>query len=519
MIAAGSLSGTPAPAAMVPSGRPLVGILAVLLGALISTLYGRITSFGLADLRGAVGAGFDEGAWIPTAATVAQMFIGPPATWLGAVYGPRRVLLASVSVFGLASVLIPFSPDLPALLLGQVVAGLVSGTFIPLTIGFVLQNLRPSWWPYGIAAFGLNLELSLNIPASLEGFYLDHLGWPWIFWQGAVLAVPMAACVLLGMPRQPVNRALRDRADGWGMLHAGAAFSLIYAALEQGNRLDWLHSGLICALLLGGALLLVAFVARELGTAEPWVNLSFLLRRNILPLLAILVLYRFVLLATAYLIPQYLTTVQNFRSLEVGSVLIWIAAPQFVLAPLVALVLTRVEPRIVLAMGAATMGVACIMAMRITPEWQTGEFLPSQIFQAVGQTSTLVAMILFFVRHLRPADALTFGAVLQTARLLGGELGSATMQTYLRLSEQVDSYLLGLHLQSGAADIAERLTRIAALAGSPASGEGDASGRALSILAGAVQAQANVLSVIDGFGAALIAVVAMLGLIALLREP
>jgi hypothetical protein len=45
------------------SARPLIGVVAVLLGAVISTLDSRITTFGLADVRGAVHAGFDEGAW------------------------------------------------------------------------------------------------------------------------------------------------------------------------------------------------------------------------------------------------------------------------------------------------------------------------------------------------------------------------------------------------------------------------------------------------------------------------
>ena len=177
--------------------RPIVGIAAVLLGSVISTLFSRITTFGLADLRGAVHAGFDEGAWITTAATVGQMCIGPVAAWLGLVFGPRRVLMVSASVFAVASALIPNAPDLASVLVGQAVAGLASGTFIPLTIGFVLQSLRPALWPYGIAAYGLNLELSLNVPAALEGWYIEHLSWHWIFWQGTLLALPMLAAILL----------------------------------------------------------------------------------------------------------------------------------------------------------------------------------------------------------------------------------------------------------------------------------------------------------------------------------
>src|SRR5690349_2970432 len=169
-------------------------------------------------------------------------------------------MLVSASVFAIASALIPLAPNLPTLLLGQAIGGLSSGTFIPLTIGFVLQSLPPTLWPYGIAAYGLNLELSLNIPASLEGWYLDHLSWRWIFWQGAILAVPMIVCIHFGMPPQATDRkAFRD-ADFWGIFFAAAGFSMLYAALDQGNRLDWLNSGVVCGLLIGGGLLIGAFL-------------------------------------------------------------------------------------------------------------------------------------------------------------------------------------------------------------------------------------------------------------------
>src|SRR5580704_9475426 len=85
--------------------RPLIGLLAVLLGAVISTLDGRITTFGLADVEGAVHAGFDEGAWITTSFTVGQMLMGPVSTWLGMVFGPRRVLTVSCAVFATSNTL------------------------------------------------------------------------------------------------------------------------------------------------------------------------------------------------------------------------------------------------------------------------------------------------------------------------------------------------------------------------------------------------------------------------------
>src|SRR6201995_1486000 len=82
-----------------PPSVPWLGLFAVLMGTFISTLNGRLSTFGLADIRGAVSAGFDEGAWITTAQTVAQMFVTLAAIWLGAAYGPRRVLIGASIAF------------------------------------------------------------------------------------------------------------------------------------------------------------------------------------------------------------------------------------------------------------------------------------------------------------------------------------------------------------------------------------------------------------------------------------
>src|SRR6202050_2613361 len=102
-----------------PTSIPWLGLVAVLMGTFISTLNGRLSSFGLADIRGAVSAGFDEGAWITTAQTSAQMFITLFAIWMGAVYGPRRVLMGASLAFAVVSLITPYSPNLSTLLVMQ----------------------------------------------------------------------------------------------------------------------------------------------------------------------------------------------------------------------------------------------------------------------------------------------------------------------------------------------------------------------------------------------------------------
>jgi MFS transporter, DHA2 family, multidrug resistance protein len=501
------------------STRPLVGVVAVLVGSIISTLASRLTVFGLADVRGAVHAGFDEGAWIGTAFTVGQMLIGPASPWLGSVFGPRRVLMISATVFMISNLLLPLSQDLSTVLVLQAVSGVACGTFIPITIGFVYSNLPPRWVIYGLSAYAMNLELSLNISASIEGWFDDNWSWKWIFWDTALLAPLMLVCIYFGIPRQPINRTLLGAADRWGIVYASLGFSLLYAALDQGNRLDWLNSGLINALLLGGILLLVIFVIRELTQERPWIDLHFMIRGNFPLIIFFITFFRFIILSTSYIIPQFLTTVENYRAIEVGGVLMLIALPQFLLAPIVATVLRFVDARFGMALGFALIGCACFMAGQLTGEWAGNDFLPSQIIQAVGQSLALTSILWFALQHLDISQIFTFGALLQTARLFGGELGSAFIQTFVRVREQIYSNLLGLHVTVGSGLTDQRLQDYARMVGDRSAGNTAANARATALLARAVQDQANVLAFIDGFMCVGFAVIGALLLMLLLRDP
>ena len=151
-----------------PTAIPWMGLLAVLLGTFISTLNTRLSTFGLADIRGAVHAGFDQGAWITTALTTGQMFIAPVAIWAGGTFGPRRTLIVAAASLAVIAAIEPFATNLETLLTLQFASGLATGFFVPLTLSFVLRNTPPKVWAYGIALYALNLEVSLNVSASFN---------------------------------------------------------------------------------------------------------------------------------------------------------------------------------------------------------------------------------------------------------------------------------------------------------------------------------------------------------------
>jgi DHA2 family multidrug resistance protein len=498
--------------------RPYIGLVGVMLGAIMSTLGSRVTTFGLADLRGGLHAGFDEGAWITTFFGVGQMLVGVASPYLGAVFGARRVLLLGIALFFTTSLLGPLSPNLTAFLAMQFIGGIGSGTFIPLTISFVLRNLPARLVVYGIAIYAMNSELSQNVGASLEGWYSDHWSWRWIDWQYCLALPLMFGCIWYGVPREGTNTALVRNLDWPGVLYSGAGFGLLYAGLDQGNRLDWNNNGLVNGLLLVGTLLTLLFIARELiMTKRPFINLRLLMHGNIPFLFLLIAGFRFIILSTAYIIPNYLQTVQNYRELQVGAVLLWIALPQLLIVLPLGWLLRRVDGRPVLAFGTTLIGIACLMASNLTSQWATGDFLPSQILQAIGQSFALTSIIVMVVRSVNLADALTVGALLQMSRLFGGEIGTAFMQTFVRVREQVHSNLVGLHVDSIAIATTDRLTAYRNAVGAHTADLGVATAQAAKLLATTVAQQAAVLSYIDGFLAAGFGAFVCLILAALLR--
>ncbi|MEI9988386.1 MAG: hypothetical protein WDN69_37970 [Aliidongia sp.] len=208
---------------------------------------------------------------------------------------------------------------------------------------------------------------------------------------------------------------------------------------------------------------------------------------------------RLTILATAYVIPQYLGAVRGYKSLQTGDTLIWVAAPQLLLCPLAGYALTRADARLVASIGFICIGAACLsMAYGLTPLWGSDEFLPAQLLQAIGQSFAVSGIVFFGILHLRIEDALTFGTVLQTARLMGGEIGQAFIVTFVRIREQVASNLIGLHVRAGDDQVVHRLHVYAAAtakAGDPSAGPT----RAAALLGNTVRISATTQSIIDSF--------------------
>ena len=526
---AGTFSSVPAlrvfPLKLVVKPNPYLGTLGVFLGAGITTLFGRLLSTGLPDLRGALGLGVDEASWIPTAYNMALMFMGPFSVYLGGLLGVRRVLLWTVPVFIVASILMPFSPNLGVLLALQVIAGIGSGTFYPLTMTFVLRNLPLRYTIYGIGVYSMDILSATSIAAPLEGWFTEHLSWHWIFWICPLLAALMMLCIYRAIPHPPARTGPKPTISWAGFLYASLGISLIFGALDQGERLDWLGSGVIVAMLASAAFLIIAAAIRRWRSPNPLVNIPFLGQRNLLILFTSLFALRFVILAIVLLVPAFLGAIQGYRPLETGRVLLWVAAPQIIVGLVGAWLMRRVDGRLMLATGFATVAVACLLNTQLTSAWAGDNFRTSQLVIALGLSFTFVALIGSLVQSLaetgaiaRPFDVLTFSACNHCIRIFGGEAGSAFMQHLIAVREKFHSNLIGLHVEAGHWMTDERLRLLTGGVSSDSAGMDEAQRRAAALLGSQVRQQAYALAYIDGFMAIAWVCVGVIVLIAFMKR-
>jgi DHA2 family multidrug resistance protein len=499
--------------------QPLFAVGAVLLGSFLANFDSRLTSVGLPDLRGAFSLGFDEGAWLSTAAIGSQIFIAPAVAWLATAFGLRRILGVPSLLYAVVSLMIPFVRDYTTLIAFSIAHGLLLGMFVPATLMIIFRNLPIRWWLPAIAIYAIRVGFALDSGTSLVGFYVDHLGWQWMYWQGVVLAPLMGLMVYLGTPQEPVNREVLGDADWGGMLLLGAGVSMIYAGLDQGNRLDWLESGTVAALLIGGGLLFVIFLINETMVRRPWAHVSVLFSRNVGLSLVVILLYTLTSLSNSSLVPNFLGTVALLRPEQTGELLvIYGALPMFVMVPVSIFLLRHVDPRGVLIVGLSAFAIANLLGTQLTHDWARGDFVTIVILQSIGHAFTLLPILLIALSNSDFTRATAFAAYVQLMRLGGAEIGVALMGTWLRVREQVHSNFIGLHMENGGADVTRILGQLSQSFTSH--GAATAAARAMGSLSALVQREANVLAYIDGFWLTFWLAMAALGCVALMtRAP
>ena len=523
-------AGKPAPSSALPfpadlAHSPLLGILGVLLGAVIVTVTGRLLSLGLPDLKGSVGIGFDEGTWISSAFNIALMFIGPFSVYLGGLLGPRRVLFICASLFTLDCALLPLVHSYTLLVFLLVIGGLTSGTFYPLTLAFALRNIPLRYLALVLALYVTCIEGAVNFAPSLYGVFRDHFSWRWMFWLPAIVTPVMIGCIYFGIPPSPKAQNKKAPPSFTGFFYLSAGCALLYAALDQGQRLDWWRSGLFTAMFAGALFLFVCALFERLRRPNFLIDLPYLGTWNTGLLAFALFMFRFVLLGTVVIIPLSLS-VRGLDAGQYGSAVFWTAVFELALAFIGALLLYKgINSHLLMAIGFTAIAVACLINSDFTSVWDPENYFRSELLMAVGQSFAMLGLVSSLILQAAfsggldaPQRALTFSAFLHTVRLLGGQAGAIWMGHFIAGREKLHSNLLGLHVQSGNWLTGSTLHGLAAGLAGRSSGVLAATGRALAVIDGKLRLQAYSLTFIDAFHLVAWACVVMLLLTAVLRK-
>jgi len=515
-------------AAAIPSEvstRPLIGILGVVLGAGLVTLTGRMLSLGLADLKGHVGISFDDGAWLDSAYNASLMFIGPFTVYLGGLLGPRRILLSAAAIFALTCVFLPFIHSYTLLLAALALAGLTSGTFYPLTLTFALRAIPLRYLPFTIALYATFVDGAVNIAPSLYGWYRDHLSWHWMFWNSAVIAPLMILCVFFGIPPPPPRKKTGSPPSFVGFLYLSFGLAFVFAALQQGQRLDWFRSGVFNAWFWCGIFLLLCSLVRRLRGPNPLVALPYLAQRNTVLLGGLLFWFRFTLCSTIILIPQSLA-IRGFEADQIGPAVIWSALPLLPVAFAAGyLLLRKADPRLLLAAGLACTALAAWLNSQYSTTWAAESYYRTELLTGVGQAFAFIGLVgcivlqaIFSGGLAKPEWVLTFSAFFHVIRLFGGTAGALYMGHFLAQREKLHSNLLGLHVSAGDWITVQNIRAMTAGLYAKTSGLAAAGARAVDLVGSRIRLQAYSLSIVDGFLLIAWSCVCALVLVALLRK-
>jgi MFS transporter, DHA2 family, multidrug resistance protein len=507
------------------STRSLLGIVGVLIGAGLVTLTGRMLTMGLADLKGHVGISYDQGAWLDSAYNASLMFIGPFSVYLGGLLGPRRVLLFAAGVFTVTCAFLPLIHSYSLLVAALIVAGLTSGTFYPLTLTTALRTSPLRFLPLTMAFYATSIDGAVNVAPTLYGWYRDHLSWHWMFWNSALIAPVMMICIYFGVPAAPPRKKDSAAPSFVGFLYLSAGLALMFAALQQGERLDWWRSGVFNALFWSGAFFTLCALIRRLCGPNALVALPYLWRWNTVLLGSLLFWFRFTLTGTIILIPQSLA-IHGFEADQIGPAVIWSAAPLLLITFTAGLLMLRkLDPRLLLAAGLACTAFAVYLNAQYTTAWSAANYYRTELLMGIGQSVSLIGLVgciilqgVFSGGLTKPQWILTFSAMFHTIRLFGGTAGAIYMAHFLAEREKLHSNLLGLHVTQGSWITDANLHALAAGVYAKSSGAAAAAARAADLIAARLRLQAYALSLVDGFF--LVAWACFLGLLltALLRK-
>jgi EmrB/QacA subfamily drug resistance transporter len=295
------------------------GLASLSLSMLLSSLGTSIANVGLPTLAQAFGASFQQVQWVVLAYLLAITTLVVSAGRLGDLVGRRRLLLAGILVFTVASVLCGAAPTLGLLIAARAAQGLGAAIMMALTLACVGETVPKAKTGSAMGLLGTMSAIGTALGPSLGGMLISGLGWRAMFLVNVPLG--MVTLLLAGRflpadgPRPQTERAGFDTVGTLLLAVSLAAYALAMT-IGRGS-----FGVLNLALLLAAGFGIGLFVRAESKAASPLIQLALFRDPVLSASLAMSALVMTVLMATLVVGPFYLSRALRLDAALVGIVM------------------------------------------------------------------------------------------------------------------------------------------------------------------------------------------------------
>jgi EmrB/QacA subfamily drug resistance transporter len=415
-----------APAA--PAARrswPLAAVLAAVgIPIFMVTLDNLVVSTALPVIRTDLGASLADLQWFVNAYTLPFAAFLLTAAALGDRIGRRRMFLAGIVVFTLASAAAALAAESWQLTAARAVQGLGGAAVAPLSLTLLAEAVPDRMRTAAVGIWGGISGLGVAVGPVVGGAVVSGLDWHWIFWLNVpvgVVAVVLAATVLSD------SRGGARRLDPLGLVLSAAGLLLVVWGVVDGPDRGW-TSARILTMLIGGGALLAAFLAWQARNRTPMLPLSLFRSRGFSLVNIVTLTFTAGTFGAVFLLAQFFQVVQHLSPLESGlRTLPWTAAPMIV-APLAGIFGDRIGQRTLIVAGQALLAGAILwIGLASHTDTGYGSLVAAFVMAGVGMGLTFAPISTMALGSvLAPERGVASGAN-NTIREVGVAAGVATL--------------------------------------------------------------------------------------------
>ncbi|RJL32558.1 MFS transporter [Bailinhaonella thermotolerans] len=379
----------------------------------------------IADPRAGLGATQAELEWSINSYTL--VFAGLLFTFgvIGDRLGRRRLLMAGMAVFGLASLLSAYAQSPDQLIWARALMGLGGAAVMPQTLSIISNVFEPHERGKAIGIWAGAVGLAIAIGPITGGLLLEH------FWWGSVFLVNVPV-VLIGLVLirtiVPESRSpLRGGLDPFGVLLSIVGLvALTYGIIEGGDTGDW-ASPLVLGPIVLGLAVLGLFAWWESRITHPAFDVRLFRDPRLSVAVAAIALVFFAMAGVVFFISFYLQSVRGFSPLESGALVLPVAIAQLLVSPRSAGLVKRFGPRAVGVTGLLLLTAALYSYRTIGVDSPIWLLEVTMFFQGAGMALVMPPATESIMSALPRERAGAGSAVQNVARQVAVALGVAVL--------------------------------------------------------------------------------------------